>query len=150
MASFVGELNSSFFPEPEGNVFNSIWKEYEGVVFKSLITSFGLDFLVQDQYGGDVDTVHNVRAGVAYKNQQNKADYDNRGTYSTAEYHSDPRYTSIVRKAKKEFNENGIMLNDFYVKGNTVIPTGNSTIPRNRQAQLDHGRVGVCRQSEGG
>ena len=138
MASFVGELNSSFFPEPEGNVFNSIWKECEGVVFKSLITSFGLDFLVQDQYGGDVDTVHNVRAGVAYKNQQNKADYDNRGTYSTAEYHSDPRYTSIVRKAKKEFNENGIMLNDSYVKGNTVIPTGNSTIPRNRQAQLDH------------
>ena len=72
MASFVGELNSSFFPEPEGNVFNSIWKEYEGVVFKSLITSFGLDFLVQDQYGGDVDTVHNVRAGVAYKNQQTR------------------------------------------------------------------------------
>ena len=30
------------------------------------------------------------------------------------------------------------MLNDSYVKGNTVIPTGNSTIPRNRQAQLDH------------
>lgn len=30
------------------------------------------------------------------------------------------------------------MINDAYVKGNTVIPTGNSTIPRNRQAQLDH------------
>lgn len=138
MTSLVGEVNSSFSPEPEGDVFNSIWKEYERVVIKSLITSFGLDFLVQDQYGGDVDTVHNVRAGVPYKNQQNKADYDNRGAYSTAEYHSDSRYTSIVRKAKKEFTKNGTMINDAYVKGNTVIPTGNSTIPRNRQAQLDH------------
>lgn len=138
MGAFVGDLNSSFSSEPEGDVFNSIWKEYEGVVIKSLITSFGLDFLVQDQHGGDVDTVHNVRGDVAYKNQKNKADYDNRSLYSNADYHSDPRYTSIVRKAKKEFNENGTMIKDSYVKENMVIPTGNSSVPRNRQAQLDH------------
>ena len=36
-------------------------EQYEKVIIDSIITSFGLDFLIRDQYGGDVDTIHNVR-----------------------------------------------------------------------------------------
>lgn len=48
-------------PEPEQTFFQNIWNEYERVVLQSLVTSFGLDFLVHDQFGGDVDTIQNIR-----------------------------------------------------------------------------------------
>lgn len=59
--AFVAELRNGPDMEPEDNVFRSIWAEYERVILQSLVTSFGLDFLVHDQHGGDVDTIHNVR-----------------------------------------------------------------------------------------
>ena len=69
----------------------SIFQQYERVVIESLITSFGLDFIVRDQHGGDVDTVHNVRQigkdeNMSYKNKQNEAAYNNRPEYNSAEY----------------------------------------------------------------
>ena len=57
--NFVKQIDGSF--DTKANVYNSIFEEYERVVIQSLITSFGLDFLVRDQHGGDVDTIHNVR-----------------------------------------------------------------------------------------
>ena len=45
-AAFVGELKNGPGMEPEDNVFRSIWAEYERVILQSLVTSFGLDFLV--------------------------------------------------------------------------------------------------------
>ena len=143
LSSFVAELNNGFAPEPEENVFSSIWNEYERVIMQSLITSFGLDFLVHDQHGGDVDTIHNVREvgkdpNMKYKSAQNQADYENRGAYDKAAYHSDSRYRQIVKEAKKNFDENGTMVDDAYVPGNKVVPRRNNTIPREKQAQLDH------------
>lgn len=64
MGSFVAVLNNgmnAYDVDPKDNVFESIWKEYESVILQSLVTSFGLDFIVHDRHGGDVDTVHNVR-----------------------------------------------------------------------------------------
>ena len=143
MASFIYELDKGLAPDSEDNVFQDIWNEYERVIIHSLITSFGLDFLVQDQHGGDVDTIHNVREvgkdpDMVYKNAANQAAYENRETYDRVAYHSDPRYTSIVRKARKEFDEHGTMIDDAYVEGNKVIPRNNNTIPRGQQGQLDH------------
>lgn len=143
MSTFVAELNSDFSPDPEENVFSSIWNEYERVIIKSLITSFGLDFIVHDQHGGDVDTIHNVREvgkdpDLTYKNSQNKIDYDNRGAYDKAAYHSDPRYRKIVSDARRDFNENGTKVDDAYVVGEKLIPRRNNTISREKQAQLDH------------
>lgn len=79
------------------NVYNSIFEQYERVIMQSLITSFGLDFLVRDQHGGDVDTIHNVREigmdeQMKYKNKRNEEAYNNRGKYSYADYHSDSRF----------------------------------------------------------
>lgn len=132
LSSFVAELNNGFAPEPEENVFSSIWNEYERVIMKSLITSFGLDFLVHDQHGGDVDTIHNVREigkdpNMKYKNAQNQADYGNRGEYNTYAYHQDPRYIAINRKVS-ESKKNGT-LQDAY--------TG-KTVAQNADIDLDH------------
>ena len=89
--SFVGELKNGPEMNPEENVFKSIWAEYERVILQSLITSFGLDFIVRDQHGGDVDTIHNVREigideQMQYKNSVNATSYENRGEYDTKAY----------------------------------------------------------------
>lgn len=143
MSTFVAELNSSMSPALQNNVFSSIWDEYERVIVQSLVTSFGLDFLIHDQHGGDVDTIHNVRKigsdpNIKYKNKQNEKDYENRNPYDRVAYHSDNRYKNIVKNAKKDFNQKGLWTDDAYITGNTVAPVSNKTIPRNRQGQLDH------------
>ena len=72
---------TGFEPMEEENVCDSIFQQYERVIVESLITSFGLDFIVGDQHGGDVDTVLNVRKigyddKMQYKNKQNKTSYN--------------------------------------------------------------------------
>lgn len=141
--AFVGELNKTPDIEPNKDLFSGIWEEYEKVIMHSLITSFGLDFLVQDQFGGDVDTIHNVRqihegGDMQYKNAANKVAYDNKGDYDTRAYHSHETFRSIKQEARGDFDNNGTMLNDAYVPGNVLIPRNNNTIPREHQAQLDH------------
>ena len=83
MSSFVAALNNdmnAYDVNPKEKIFESIWKEYESVILQSLVTSFGLDFIVHDQHGGDVDTVHNVRQisidpEMKYKNYNNSVKY---------------------------------------------------------------------------
>lgn len=133
MASFVAEVNSDFAPDIDKNesVFKDVWEQYENVIVQSLITSFGLDF-IQDQYGGDVDTIHNVRQigkdpKMHYKNAQNATDYAKRGAYDSRKYHQDPRYIAINRKMS-ESKKNGT-LTDAY--------TGKK-VARNAKMDLDH------------
>ena len=147
-AAFVDELKNGSGPEtkPENNVFDELWSDYERIVLNSLVTSFGLDFLVRDQHGGDVDTIHNVRQigsdlEMGYKNLHNKEKYDTREQYDKSvgnAYRSDEKYKERVKLSKKEFNEKGKMIPDAYVPGNTLIPKKNKTIPIERQGQLDH------------
>ena len=133
MASFVAEVNSDFAPDIDKNesVFKDVWEQYENVIVQSLITSFGLDF-IQDQHGGDVDTIHNVRQigkdpKMHYKNAQNATDYAKRGAYDSRKYHQDPRYIAINRKMS-ESKKNGT-LTDAY--------TGKK-VARNAKMDLDH------------
>ena len=58
---FCSRYKNSYEPDPDENVFKLVWNQYERVIIESLITSFGLDWFIKDQVGGDVDTVHNVR-----------------------------------------------------------------------------------------
>lgn len=136
-------VGQDFYPEPDEPVFESLFQQYERVIVESIFTSFGLDFIVRDQYGGDVDTILNVRKigsdpQMRYKNSQNQAAYDQRGAYDSAAYHSDRRYADIVHAARKDFDLSGKKVADAYVEGNSLIPRGNKTIPRGQQAQLDH------------
>ena len=79
--SFVNEIQPEFYSDSKESVFESLMYEYERVIFRSIITSFGLDVFIKDQYGGDVDTIHNVRnigsdSKMAYKSKKNYALYN--------------------------------------------------------------------------
>lgn len=130
--SFVSEVNHHNNFNPESNVYESIWGQYEHVVFESLITSFGLDFLVGDLYGGDVDTVNNVRMmdsdkELFYKNVQNEKAYNEREKYNPLEYHQDVRYKEINAKVSERKKEGKLF--DAY--------TGKK-MARNAKSDLDH------------
>lgn len=129
---YVIDVGKDFDPQPDENIFTSIFSQYERVIIESLITSFGMDFLVQDRYGGDVDTIHNVREIgrdplMKYKNDDNGANYANRGEYDSKEYHQDSRYIDINRKASEE-KKDGILIDAY---------TGEK-VARNADIDLDH------------
>lgn len=99
---FVLSSERDYNPRPQENPKQSLFSQYEKVIVYSLLTSFGLDCLIKDQYGGDVDTVHNVRMigkdkNMYYKNQKNKEIYDSLPEYDSRSYHSHPQYRAINR-----------------------------------------------------
>lgn len=101
--------------------------ELEKTVTNSLATSFGLDFLlVEDKYGGDVDTIHNVRQGV-WATEKAKSAYEQRGAYDSHAYHSDANYKQRGR-ADKAAQQAG-QLHDAY-RGQKM--------KRGENRQLDH------------
>lgn len=132
MSNYVYAVGNQMPSDPNMPVMDLLFQQYKRVIVESLITSFGLDFLVKDQYGGDVDTIHNVRQvgqvpEMAYKNAQNAAAYKNHGDYDNNEYHNDPRYRKIREQLKKQ-KEAGV-LRDAY--------TGDK-VDRNGKTDLDH------------
>ncbi len=141
--SFVKQINDDY--DVETDVYNSIFKQYERVVVQSLITSFGLDFLINryvDQHGGNVDTIHTVRqigkdSKMSYKNKQNKDAYNNRSKYNDRSYHSDPRFTSVKANARQDYNENGTLIKDVYT-GKDLEYTKASAVPNDLRVELDH------------
>lgn len=142
--SFVTQIDRNY--NTETNVYNSIFEQYERVIIQSLITSFGLDFLVHDQYGGDVDTIHNVRQigkdeQMRYKNKRNEEDYNNRGVYDEKmklEYHdTNPNFTTKKSKARQEYNEHGTLIKDAYTDKDLRY-TKASDVPKDLRVELDH------------
>ena len=104
---YLASVGQNFYPHPKQSVFFTLFEEYERVIVESLITSFGLDLLIKDQHGGDVDTIHNVRAmkeddQLLYKNANNERAYQERGPYDSHSYHSDKRYTERNRELKQQ------------------------------------------------
>ena len=132
MSDYAIRSTQGYEPDQNENVLSSIFKQYESVIVQSLITSFGLDFLITDRHGGDVDTIHNVRQigsdpEMQYKNAANKAAYDNRGEYNSSEYHSDPRYIAKNRQISEQ-KKNGELYDSY---------TGEK-IAYNEKSDLDH------------
>lgn len=114
----------------EGSVFKSLFKEYEQVVVKSLITSFGLDaILMHDRRGGNVDTINTVRDSSVtdYANKKNQADYDNRGNYDSYGYHSHENYKKVNKEAS-----------DQRKSGNFEDAYTGKKVSRNAKLDLDH------------
>lgn len=127
----INSINN-YYPDPNENVVQSIFKQYENVIVQSIITSFGLDFLVKDNHGGDVDTILNVRKigkdeNMTYKNSNNAKAYANRGEYDSHLYHSDSGYIEKNRAVSNQKKEGTLV--DAY--------TGNK-IPVNGKTDLDH------------
>lgn len=94
-------------------VANYPWaEELEKTVVNSLVTTFGLDFLLfKDKVGGDVDTVHNVRQGIWGTEKEQQA-YEQRGAYDGTAYHTHPNYIATGKK-DKALHQAG-QLNDAY------------------------------------
>nr|WP_282563473.1 MULTISPECIES: cobalamin adenosyltransferase [Providencia] len=77
-------------------------KEVNDTIVQSLVTSFGLDFLLlKDKKGGDVDTIHNVRNDI-WATEVEKDRYENRGQYDSHEYHSHENYKETNRRGKQQ------------------------------------------------
>lgn len=132
--NFIAQIGSNY--NPKSNVADSIWSEYERVIVQSLFTSFGLDALmINDQHGGDVDTIHNVRQmdsdpNMHYKSERNRQAYENRGEYDSAKCHNHSNF----RKHKQEGKQKGT-LRDEYTGG--TIGFG-SEFETKARAELDH------------
>lgn len=81
--------------------------ELEKTVVHSLVTSFGLDFLLfQDKKGGDVNTIHNVRNGT-WATEDEKQKYDSRVEYKNVKgaYHQHDNYKATGARDAKLQNE---------------------------------------------
>ena len=131
-ACFVVNAGRDFTPAPEDSVRGSLFAQYERVLLESLVSSFGLDCLIRDQHGGDVDTLHTVRqigrdGEMTYKNEAHRQAYEARGDYNSAAYHSPEGYREKNREISTMRKEGKLV--DAY--------TGES-IPRNGKTDLDH------------
>lgn len=101
--------------------------ELEKTVINSLVTSFGLDFLLfKDQKGGDVNTIHNVRNGV-WATTDEQLRYEQREDYNSGLYHKHANYiaTGKLDKAKQS-------------AGTVHDPYRNTMMGANEQRNLDH------------
>ena len=117
--NFVKQIDGNY--DVGTNVYNSIFEQYERVIMQSLITSFGLDFLVRDQHGGDVDTIHNVRQigkdeQMHYKNKKKEEAYNIIGNYKDKNikdlYHKHENYIQKNREASLQ-KDNGTLYDGY-------------------------------------
>ena len=127
----------------EHNVYSSIFQQYEKVIIDSLITSFGLDFLVRDQHGGDVDTIHNVRKIgqdelMGYKNSSNESAYNHRPNYDASSYHQGSNFQQTKHKARKTWQDTYKDIDDEYQSGKIGFYGHTKAVSPNRKAELDH------------
>jgi len=139
---YINNVGKDFSPEPDEVVLESIFKQYERVIVESIVTSFGLDSLVKDRHGGDVDTVHNVRqvgdGKMEYKNNDNAAAYANRGEYKSAEYHAGGNYQKIKHEAREEYRNSGKQVEDAYTGEKLGFLGKSKGADPTKNAELDH------------
>lgn len=102
--------------------------EINRVVTQSLVTTFGLDFLLfEDKKGGDVDTIQNVRQDI-WATKAEKIKYENREKYDSSAYH---QYHNYIQKGRndKQTQENET-LKDKYRK--------DKNLSKGQDRDLDH------------
>lgn len=143
---FTQEINSSFNSDPNESVFDALFREYEHVIFRSIITSFGLDIFIKDQYGGDVDTIYGVRSIDKdplqnYKSEENKIAYQNRGAYSHKDVEGPgTNYQTIKHDARSFYYEDphNNTVQDTYEDRPLHFLGKSKGRPTDKTAELDH------------
>ena len=136
--------------------------ELHQTVVKSLVTSFGLDFLLfKDKDGGDVDTIHNVRKGI-YATEKEKEQYDNRGKYDSDKYHSHRNYITTNKQGKiahqqgelcDEYTGNSFHVNDkknldHIISGNEIHDDAGRILADMRGEDLANAESNLCFTNE--
>ena len=114
---FITKIDDNMVISDNYTTKETIFNEYERVIIDSLLQTFGLDFIIQDQYGGDVDTIHNLEqvgkgTDINIKNEKIAFQYNNRIDYDSYLYHSDKEYKRINHIYSEHRKESGI--NDAY------------------------------------
>lgn len=144
-SNYASAIKPDFYSNPIESVFGSLFKEYERVIFRSLITAFGLDLFIKDQYGGDVDTIHNVRqigdgSPMTYKNAANAAAYADRGDYSHKDVEgTGTNFQRIKHEARKRYGEdNSQTVQDAYEDRPLGFLGKSKGHPTDQSAELDH------------
>lgn len=143
-ASQVISFDKGYIPDPNEPIMQSIFQQYERVLIESLITSFGLDFIVKDQHGGDVDTIHNIRQidvdpEMTYKNVLNQKVYDTKEEYNYADYHDkNPNYRATKKTAKEQFQKTGPLEDEYTGKKLYFYSRGAEKGNEDKQASIDH------------
>ena len=145
-SSFSRDIRSSFNADSEESVFDALFREYEQVIFRSIITSFGLDALIKDQHGGDVDTIHNVRAVgtdplMNYKSTDHAAAYDAREAYSHKDVEGPgTNYQTIKHNARVAYMEDpkNNTVRDAYEDKPLGFLGHSKGRPIDKNAELDH------------
>lgn len=145
--NFVQSIGPQFYADPGESVFYALFREYEHVIFKSILTAFALDRFIKDQYGGDVDTIYNVRKigadpQMSYKNDSNAQAYASQAPYRYEDYHQgkDTNYGKMTRDAREAAHQTGRPqpIEDAYT-GDTIYILGKSKgAPPTQKASVDH------------
>lgn len=143
MSNYIQDIYATGDAMPEDNLLEGIMAEYKRVIIESLITSFGLDMFFRDSYGGDVDTIHNVRQiganpEITYKSRANEQDFNNRKPYQEETYHGDSRFREVKSEARKKWLTDYKDIDDVYTGGKVGFHGHTAVIPPERKAELDH------------
>ncbi|MBS9942136.1 ATPase [Vibrio alginolyticus] len=140
----MSETNSQHF---------ALVDELNKTVTKSLVTTFGLDFLLfEDKKGGDVATVHNVRQhqkgdAEIYVSKSVQAEYANKGDYKPVKHHADGSIvTDRKNKPKREdryhshqsYKAKGKEDKKLQHDGNLPDEYRNQFMSQDEKRQLDH------------
>ena len=127
--------------------------ELNKTVTKSLVTTFGLDFLLfEDKKGGDVATIHNVRQNQKgdteiYVSKSVQAEYANKGDYKPVKHHADGSVvTDRKNKPKREdryhshqnYKAKGKEDKKLQHDGNLSDEYRNQLMSQDEKRQLDH------------
>lgn len=137
--SYARAVGTGYQPAPDEPVLDSLFSQYERVIVESLLTSFGLDMFIQDQHGGDVDTIHNVRqigtdSQMQYKNARNTAAYEKRGAYNQYSYHGgDSKYRDTIHNTRQRTDTG--TTTDVYTDREVAFSKAASP---DQKASLDH------------
>jgi hypothetical protein len=143
---FISEIQPDFYQSKDENTLESLFREYERVIFRSIITAFGLDLFIKDCYGGDVDTIYNVRKvgqdpNLQYKSDANKAAYENRGDYSHKLVEGEgTNFQRIKHEARLRYGENNRnnTVQDAYEDKPLGFLGKSKGHPTDKSAELDH------------
>lgn len=145
--NFVQSIEPRFYADSEESVFYALFREYEHVVFNSILTAFALDRFIKDQYGGDVDTIFNVRKigadpRMSYKNDSNGQTYASQSAYCYDDYHQgqNTNYGKMTHDAREAARQAGRPqpIEDAYT-GDTIYVLGKSKgAPPTQKASVDH------------
>lgn len=145
-SNFVKSIELEFITDnPNESILTTLFREYEHVIFKSIITAFGLDIFIKDQYGGDVDTIHNVRSigndsRMQYKSSVNSKAYEQRGKYEHKQITGKgTNFQQIVSDARKKYYENPVnTVQDAYENKSLGFLGKSQGHPTDKSAELDH------------